>query len=90
MESHRTFRGRSCRYPALGVVGCSSSPRRPSPWNEAIGCYFIYRIELDGSGPNGQFVLRALGAASPALGLEYVVRSDGENRGIPQKVARHE
>lgn len=48
------------------------------------------RIVLDGSGPNGQFVLRAVGAAPPAIGLEYVVRSSGENRGIPQKVARHE
>jgi len=58
--------------------------------NEAIGCHFIYSVELDGSGPGGKFVLYARGAAAPALGLNYSVRSDGENRGIPQKVAGHQ
>jgi hypothetical protein len=58
--------------------------------NEAVGCHFVYMVELEGSGSTGQFVLRARGAAAPALGLKYVVRSDGENRGIPQRVSGNE
>ena len=58
--------------------------------NEAVGCHFVYSVDLEGTGSTGQFVLRARGAAAPALGLAYVVRSDGESRGIPQRVPKSE
>jgi len=58
---------------------------KPTSANEAVGCHFVYRLELDGSGPKGQFTMYARGAAPPAIGLDYSVGSDGEQRGILQR-----
>jgi hypothetical protein len=99
--AERAYFAEHYRYSAeTGIMGFD-----PDPWcpdgarrsiqlkaakNEAVGCHFVYSVELEGSGATGQFVLRARGAAPPALGLTYVVRSDGDNRGIPQRVTNHE
>jgi hypothetical protein len=56
--------------------------------NEAVGCHFTYRVELDETGPQAQFTLHAHGAAPPAIGLDFAVGSDGEQRGILQRAMR--
>lgn len=56
--------------------------------NEVIGCHFIYRVELNGTGPQGQFTMYARGAAPPAIGLDFAVASDGEQRGVLQRAMR--
>ena len=58
---------------------------KPNSANEVVGCHFVYRVEINGSGPNGQFTMYAHGAAPPAIGLDYSVASDGEQRGILQR-----
>jgi hypothetical protein len=70
--------------------GARRSIQAKAAKNEAVGCHFVYSVDLEGSGSTGQFVLRARGAAAPALGLTYVVRSDGETRGIPQRVPEND
>ena len=58
---------------------------KPASAKEVVGCHFVYRVELNGSGPTAQFTMYARGAAPPAIGLDFSVASDGEQRGILQR-----
>ncbi len=59
---------------------------KPASASEAVGCHFVYRVELSGSAPNDQFIMYAHGAAPPAIGLDFSVGSDGDQRGILQRI----
>ena len=50
-----------------------------------VGCHFVYELETLGEGVQMQFRAYARGAATPAIGLNYLVESSGQYAGIPRR-----
>ena len=94
--SEKAYFAEKDRYsPSLDQIGFA-----PSEWCEdgarlrikekstefkKVGCHFVYELETLGEGPQMQFRAYARGAATPAIGLNYLVESSGQYAGIPRR-----